>query len=264
MTRKETQQFQDGVAATALAASAGQAFLLAGGKALQAHGLSRRPTEDVDLFTNNVDIENFARGHATIVQALREAGYIVEEQRKQPGFSRLSVTDSSRSLTIELELGIDWRLDHEGDSVAVGRALSSRDAVINKALAVFGRGYARDFIDLYNILESGAYTIDEIVQHAPQHDPGFDVAYFADSLRSAGRFPAAAVKQYDLSASDWSEIVDRMAQLADYIDRTKVAPAPESLSVQERLRMQKGRLDAPVDETQEQHAQPAQQEGLDL
>jgi hypothetical protein len=40
------------VASTALAAAARHGFALGGGNALLAHGLTTRPTQDVDLFTD--------------------------------------------------------------------------------------------------------------------------------------------------------------------------------------------------------------------
>lgn len=40
------------VAAIALGAAAGYGFALGGGNALLAHGVTTRPTQDVDLFTD--------------------------------------------------------------------------------------------------------------------------------------------------------------------------------------------------------------------
>ena len=67
--------FQVRVAQVALAVADRYGFALGGGHALLAHGLVRRPTEDVDLFT---DVEGGVRtAIALVAAALREAGLSV-------------------------------------------------------------------------------------------------------------------------------------------------------------------------------------------
>lgn len=61
MPGSDKSDLQTRVAQIALRAADAHGFVLAGGKALQVHGLSSRPTEDVDLFTNSFDIEIFSR-----------------------------------------------------------------------------------------------------------------------------------------------------------------------------------------------------------
>jgi microcompartment protein CcmL/EutN len=61
------------VAAVALAAGAGHGFALGGGNALLAHGVISRPTQDVDLFT---DQEHGVQAAAdAVAAALRRAGF---------------------------------------------------------------------------------------------------------------------------------------------------------------------------------------------
>jgi hypothetical protein len=63
------------VAEVALAAAAGHGFALGGGNALLAHGIISRPTQDVDLFT---DQEHGVEAAADVVEAaLRGAGFVV-------------------------------------------------------------------------------------------------------------------------------------------------------------------------------------------
>lgn len=52
-----------------LAATQEYGFALAGGYALAAHGLVDRATEDVDLFTNHLDPEEFTRAVEAISAA---------------------------------------------------------------------------------------------------------------------------------------------------------------------------------------------------
>jgi Nucleotidyl transferase AbiEii toxin, Type IV TA system len=73
------------VAAIALAAAAGHGFALGGGNALLAHGVISRPTQDVDLFT---DQEHGVQAAADAVQAaLRRAGFQAERQDQTGGLS---------------------------------------------------------------------------------------------------------------------------------------------------------------------------------
>ncbi len=64
------------VASAALAAAAGQGFALAGGNALLAYGIITRPTQDVDLFTDQE--HGVEQAAATVEAALRRAGFAVE------------------------------------------------------------------------------------------------------------------------------------------------------------------------------------------
>src|ERR1017187_10831520 len=69
------------VAAIALRAAAGHGFALAGGNALIAHGIIDRPTDDVDLFS---DQETAVTAAAEAVEAaLRQAGF--QAERRGPG-----------------------------------------------------------------------------------------------------------------------------------------------------------------------------------
>lgn len=54
--------FQQEVVALALGAAEPFGFALSGGQALTAHGISDRPSDDGDLFTNNTDPYAFDAG----------------------------------------------------------------------------------------------------------------------------------------------------------------------------------------------------------
>lgn len=62
------------VAAIALRAAAGHGFALGGGNALIQHGVISRPTQDVDLFTDQEAGVLAAAG--AVESALREAGVL--------------------------------------------------------------------------------------------------------------------------------------------------------------------------------------------
>lgn len=232
--------FQNAVTRIALEASAHHAFLLSGGKALQAHGLTNRPTQDIDLFTNQNDVESFDQACAKVVEALQRGGFHVEVNHDTStiGFAQFTVTDRDHELTTALDMGIDWRSDHAGVDLALGPVLSLKDAIVNKTLALFGRGYARDFIDFDSILNSEVFTLDELLDLAKEHDPGFDTRYFAQTLHDAPRIPYAEAEQYEISQRQWETITTRMFHLSlEIMDKC----SPESLSPQQRIALQQSR-----------------------
>src|SRR5271169_5665092 len=71
-------KLQREVATIALHAAARHGFALGGGNALIAHGLIDRPTEDVDLFTD--EDGGVAAAAGVVEAALRAAGFAAERQ----------------------------------------------------------------------------------------------------------------------------------------------------------------------------------------
>ncbi len=71
-------QLHRAIAQVALTAARRHGFALGGGNALIAHQIVDRPTEDVDLFT---DQDGAVAAAASVVEkALREAGYLVDRE----------------------------------------------------------------------------------------------------------------------------------------------------------------------------------------
>lgn len=99
--------FQRAVAAVIFDVTQEDPFALAGSGAIREHGLTDRPTQDVDLFTINVTEARFtdAVGHA--MAALSEHGYDALLTRSASLFARLIVTKGDEQLGVDL--GVDWR-----------------------------------------------------------------------------------------------------------------------------------------------------------
>jgi hypothetical protein len=73
------------VATVALRVATRYGFALGGGNALIAHGLINRPTQDVDLFTDNEAGVEAAAG--SVEAALREAGFEAEREEGIAGWA---------------------------------------------------------------------------------------------------------------------------------------------------------------------------------
>lgn len=101
--------FHKRLAQVGLGALADYGFALAGGYAVQAHGLLERPSEDVDMFTTLTAEQTFPEAVRAAVTAYADAGLRVDVLLQNATFARLSVRDPSTEQESKVELGIDWR-----------------------------------------------------------------------------------------------------------------------------------------------------------
>lgn len=104
----ELRDRQHAVAQIALKAVGESGFALAGSGAMREHGVIDRPTQDVDLFTPNLDAPAFDEAAAQVESAWRSAGFDVVMRFRAPMYVRFLV-GSSDGLWIEVDLAVDWR-----------------------------------------------------------------------------------------------------------------------------------------------------------
>lgn len=174
--------------ALGLQALASYGFALAGGYALQAHGFGDRDSDDVDLFTDDLDPANFAEAVSRLVAAYETAGVQVEIARRAPVFARLVVDSATK-----VDLGVDHR-QQPPVTMAIGAVLSEADAIGSKVGAVYSRLEPRDFIDVQYVLDSGRYDETALLELADLREATpLDRAMFASQLRRApaSRTPAS-------------------------------------------------------------------------
>ena len=130
------------------------------------------------------------------MHAYRDDGLTVDVERQYDTFARLAVTDGGRASKVEL--GVDWRAN-EPILMAVGPVLHPDDAVANKMSALYGRAFARDFIDIDAALQSGQYTHETVLNLAQRADRGFDRRIFADALGQAAVLDPDDFAQYGVT-----------------------------------------------------------------
>jgi hypothetical protein len=184
------------IAAVGLAAVGSFGFALAGGYAVQIHGLLRRRSDDVDLFTDRPDPAAFAQAVRTAITAYQDAGFRVDVEVSAEVFARLRLTDPSGQ-SAKVELACDWRA-HQPVQLDIGPVLHPDDAVANKVTALFGRAAPRDYVDVHAALVSGRYTPDRLLTLAKEHDDGFDPEWFARALLAVDRWPDREYEAYGL------------------------------------------------------------------
>lgn len=208
--------FHDRLARLALQAGGEHGFCLAGGYAVQAYGFVERVSMDVDLFTTQAAVADFATAQAEVVEALREDGLVVTVERQGPTFARLAVGDPVGGHASTVELAVDWRA-FPPVQMDIGPVLHPDDAVANKLCALFGRAEVRDYVDMHGVLRDGRYSTAKLLRLGAEHDLGFDTAMFAEALRAVRRFPASAFEPYGLDTEQIDALVQRLVAWADEI-----------------------------------------------
>ncbi|MFG2040787.1 nucleotidyl transferase AbiEii/AbiGii toxin family protein [Dactylosporangium sp. NPDC048998] len=201
--------FHERLAKTGLAASDRYGFALAGGYAVQAAGFLERPSEDVDLFTAWDRRSEFSAAVSAVLDAYRADGLDARVELQYDTFARFTVTDGQRRSKVEL--GVDWRAN-EPILMAIGPVLHPDDAVANKMAALYGRAFARDFIDIEAALRSGRYSREALLQLAERADSGFDRRIFADAINQVQVLDADDFSEYGTSGQQLDELRGRFTE----------------------------------------------------
>jgi hypothetical protein len=195
------------VAIVALRVATRYGFALGGGNALIAHGLITRPTQDVDLFTNQ---ETGVEAAADSVEAaLRKAGFEAEREDKTAGLADIfeGMGEGLAEWTVTAPDGEQMMLqmayfDRAAQPVTmeVGPVLNIEDVVGGKICALAGRAEPRDYIDTAAALRR--YSIEQVIGFARRLDPGLEDRDFADAARRLDRWGDAIFAPFGLTAAD--------------------------------------------------------------
>ena len=195
------------VATVALRVATRYGFALGGGNALIAHGLISRPTQDVDLFTN--EEAGVGAAAASVEAALHAAGFEAEREDDAggmfdvfegagEGLAEWTVTapDGQRMM---LQMAYFDRT-RQPVTMDVGPVLSLEDVVGGKVCALASRAEPRDYIDTAAALEH--YSIQDAIRLARRLDPGLEDRDFADAGRRLDRWGDAVFAPFGLDAAD--------------------------------------------------------------
>jgi len=204
------------IAAIALGAAERHGFALGGGNALIAHGIIDRPTEDVDLFTDEDDGVTAAAG--AVEAALRAAGFDAERQDKTAGLADVfyGMGDGLAEWIVTGPGGRQMMLqmayfdrDRRPVTMDIGPVLDLEDVVGSKVCALASRVEPRDYVDTAAALER--YTVDQLIAYARRLDPGLTDQDFADAGRQLDKMPDGLFARYGLDAAAVGRLRDRFA-----------------------------------------------------
>nr|WP_062336745.1 nucleotidyl transferase AbiEii/AbiGii toxin family protein [Herbidospora sakaeratensis] len=202
--------FHERLARVALQAAADHGFALAGGYAVQAHGLLQRPSEDLDLFTSSAR-RDFAEGVGKIRDAYTNHRLAVTVEIDSPQFVRLTVADPATDQTSKVELASDLRA-HPPVTMEIGPVVHLDDVAGGKVEALFSRAEVRDFIDVDAFLSTGRFTRERLLELAASRDLGFDRAVFGQMLSALDLYPDSEFLAYGLPETDIRRIREQFAE----------------------------------------------------
>ncbi|MFH9403475.1 hypothetical protein ACH4JS_27535 [Streptomyces sp. NPDC017638] len=182
------------------AASAGAPYglVLAGGYALQAHGLLGRPHADVDLATESP--EAMERLAAAVGAALEARGRRVDTGAVTALTARLAVTDphTGEPCALALHKETFWQ---PPEPTGYGPALCLADAVGTKIRALYDRGAAVDLIDARACAARFSLPDLEELGRRHAHDP-FDLPTLQSRLTGTDFYADRDFLRYGLTGDD--------------------------------------------------------------
>lgn len=182
-------------------------FVLAGGAALVASGLSERPTQDVDLFGNDVATGITAAADALEVACI-DRGWTTERIHDTATFRRLIVRSPVDELLVDL--AVDSPPLGAPTITAVGPTYPPRELAARKLLALFDRAEARDFVDVHTLSER--FDLDDLLDLATDLDEGCTPAPLAEMLASHERFTDQDFADLGGDPGSLREFADRWAK----------------------------------------------------
>jgi len=204
------------VAAIALAAAADYGFALGGGNALLAHGVISRPTQDVDLFTDQE--HGVAAAVGAVEAALRRAGFESERQDQSAGLADLfpGLGEGLAEWIVAAVGGEQTMLqlayfDRGRDPVVmdIGPVLDLEDVVGGKVCALASRVEPRDYADVAAALER--YSPAQLIGFARRLDPGLTGRDFADAGQRLDQMDDRTFTEIGLSLRDVAALRERLA-----------------------------------------------------
>lgn len=194
-------------------------FYLTGGTALARFYFHHRDSVDLDLFTNQ-PYTDFDQVNRIVLGILSELALQIQSQVTTSTFLQYIVVDhNDTSLKVDIVKDVPV---HFGEARQVNgvRVDSLENIGSNKVLAVFGRTDAKDFIDLYWILQRTSLEFDHLFELAKQKDLGLSELYLAHALHNIVKIKLMPRMLEPLS---WDEIQTFFETLAKTL-LTRVAP----------------------------------------
>jgi nucleotidyltransferase AbiEii toxin of type IV toxin-antitoxin system len=181
-------QLHGQVATIALRAAAPHGFALGGGNALLAHGITERPTQDVDVFSNEQGgVEAVADA---VEDALRGAGFGTERRDETDGLADIFegmgeglaewIVTGPSGEQMMLQLAYFDRT-RQPVLMDIGPVLDLEDVVGGKVCALASRAEPRDYLDTGAALRR--YSVEQVIRFARRLDPGLTRTDFADAGR---------------------------------------------------------------------------------
>lgn len=175
-------RFQVEIAEMFFSLPASKGFLLAGGGALLASGLTSRPTFDLDFFGDRRRVKILDAANQFEAAATRR-GWTIERVQVEATFIRLRVTADTELI---VDLAIDSPPSRKPVQSVAGPTFDPEELAGRKLGALFDRAEARDFVDVYTLaLRFGRKLL---LESAAEADIGFTTDVLAEMMATLERF----------------------------------------------------------------------------
>jgi predicted nucleotidyltransferase component of viral defense system len=157
-----------------------QHFYLTGGTALAAFHLEHRLSDDLDFFTHSIALDAIT---PIAEDCLSAVGQLTKE-RSSPTFRRYRLDNE---LQIDVVRDIDYRLGAPElrDNFMVDTV---KNIAVNKVTAMYGRLDAKDYVDLYLLIQKHAFDIVELIDWAKHKDAGMEAFQWAKIIADVDTF----------------------------------------------------------------------------
>ena len=176
-------EFQTEVTRLFFGLPAAEGFLLAGGSALLATGLTTRPTHDLDFFGHPRG-STVAEAAAQLETACAVLRWRTDRVQSGETFARLHITAPQGEVLVDL--AIDAGASRPPVMSVVGPTFDLEELAGRKLLALFDRAEARDFADVYVLAQR--FGTETLIAQAAGVDRGFDRAVLAEMIRRLDRY----------------------------------------------------------------------------
>lgn len=161
-------------------------FYLTGGTALARFYFHHRESVDLDLFTNNQEVD-FDQVSAIMRGIVHRSQLKVVKTIVTDTFIQY-ITEGSKEKNLKVDIVKDTPVRF-GEIVVKGklRLDSVENIGSNKIAAIFGRTDGKDFVDLYMILKRTKLTFDHLYAQAKRKDLGLSEFYLAEALAAVNK-----------------------------------------------------------------------------
>lgn len=177
--KKPLTKLQEKTLQSFFAQPIGKSYFLTGGTALSGFYFCHRESIDLDLFTfETIEIEPVRQVFEAIA---KKAHFSLDHRVATAEYHKFFLMGKKEELKIDL---VKDQKVHFGKIKTFGkvRVDSVENIGSNKITAIFNRTEAKDFIDLYFILQKKLFTFAKLFQDAKKKDLGLNEFYLAHML----------------------------------------------------------------------------------
>jgi hypothetical protein len=190
-------------------------FALGGGYALQVHGVTDRPSDDLDNYAASLDPAVYDAAEAALVQATADAGLTTTVLLSDSWFREIEIRDPQTGSMVPVDLGYDYRTLPPIKIADLGPVLSLEDVIVGKTRALADRQAPRDFYDIDAILSSGRANTDGLREILATIRPELPPSTLFDLLKSARSQDTSNFARLGMSHNDAEALFDRLEGFAE-------------------------------------------------